>query len=131
MVAIQAVLTIVMAVMATAALAGSVNANLRFFRIDDSVCNSQNPGVQVDQVTIFNPPLTAGQLGINTCIHIVLRDLSLLISLDMDVFWTNFPIPTALSQARWALRIMHVFKASVWTLSTRLLATEHLPTVRW
>jgi hypothetical protein len=59
-----------MAMVATAAPSlqarGSINTNLRFFRIDDSSCDT---GTQIDQVSIFNPPLTAGETcAINTCI---------------------------------------------------------------
>lgn len=67
MVAIQTLLTLAMAMMATAAPTGSINTNIRFFRIDDFTCDAG--GQQIDQASIFNPPLTAGQLGINTCIQ--------------------------------------------------------------
>ena len=68
MVAIQAILAFAMAMVVTAAPAGSINANIRFFRIDDSVCDQQTPGVQIDQASIFNQPLSSGQLGVDTCI---------------------------------------------------------------
>ncbi|KAE9373013.1 hypothetical protein N431DRAFT_406261 [Stipitochalara longipes BDJ] len=70
MVAIQTMLSLAMAMVATAAPSlqsrGSINTNLVFFRIDDSSCD---PGTQLSPtVSVFNPPLSAGQTyTTNTC----------------------------------------------------------------
>lgn len=70
MVAIQTFLTLAMATIATAAPSlqarGTLNTNIRFFRIDDSACD---PGTQTDQASIYNLPLTSGETyAVNTCL---------------------------------------------------------------
>jgi hypothetical protein len=88
MVAIQAVLTLAMAAVATA---GTINTNLQFFtRTDNHQCNSfpGDPGPN-DPVSIFNPPATGNQKLINQCIQHAAWG-----SVRIDNFGTNPPTGT-------------------------------------